>query len=126
MGQIFDSSLIPILTLLLQGLWAWALYTLKSHFVSKKELKEKEKSNDERFTKVENDIGDLNNRVELMENSIKNLPSEKSLTNLSLEMESVRGDLKGFGEKLNSTTDAIRQTNSQVGLIYQYLLDGKK
>lgn len=126
MGQIFDSSLIPILTLLLQGLWAWALYTLKSHFVSKKELKEKEKSNDERFTKVENDIGDLNNRVELMENSIKNLPSEKSLTNLSLEMESVRGDLKGFGEKLNSTTDAIRQTNSQVGLMYQYLLDGKK
>ncbi|KAF1073227.1 DUF2730 family protein [Halodesulfovibrio aestuarii] len=99
----FDTilRLIPLALCIVQGLFAWGLWSLSKRFVSTEECKKCRKH-------LEGAVMEMQSRQTAVESSIRELPSKTELHDLALTMKDLQGDLKGMQaavEKLETMTN---------------------
>ncbi|AVQ86200.1 DUF2730 domain-containing protein [Plesiomonas shigelloides] len=67
---------------------------------------------------IETSMDELNSRVDSLENHINTLPTQQEFSHLSMQMESVRGDMKAL-------TAQLKQTNHLNNLLLEQRLNEK-
>lgn len=102
--------LIPVALVLVQGLFAWGVWSLTKRFVTNEDCKKCRK-------KLEGDVAAMQTRQTAIESSIRELPSKTELHELALTMKDLHGELKA----MQASVETLKtMTNRQE----EFLLNG--
>ena len=102
--------LIPVVLMVIQGLFAWAVWSLTKRFVTSDACEECRK-------KIGHEVAAMQSRQTSIESSIRELPSKTELHELALTMKDLQGELKG----MQASVETLKtMTNRQE----EYLLNG--
>ncbi len=98
--NITNIQLTPIFILVIQGLLAWALWSIRKAFVHVEHFADYLEQNSCQFQEVNSKAASLENRLSNLEERITLLPDAKTLGDLAKGVESLRGDLKAIDMRI--------------------------
>ena len=99
----FDTvlRLIPLALCIVQGLFAWVVWSLRKRFVTAEDCATCR-------NKTENKVGKIESRLAETESALRDMPSKAEFHELALTMKELQGDLKAMRasvETLNTMTN---------------------
>ena len=134
-SQLLADNAFSIAIIVLQGIFGWAVWTAKKHFVSKEEYAT-ERAEDAaklagnkgegvaQIAALASVVKSTEHSVDILTREMKSVPSAESVHKIALLMEEMRGDLKALRSDIigyKSTHDAsLRAVEKQLGLVMQH------
>lgn len=109
-----------------QGLWGWALWSLRKQFVSVETHAACQDKRGKLIEEAEGGIAALEHRLEIMERDVKALPTVQGINDLNVALERLRGEMQGFRAEMKGQRDFMQRTERQISLLIENELKGTR
>ena len=127
METFLTDNWLSVAILCIQGVWSWVLWSMRKQFVSAETYDEARKQHGERMGVVENDVSVLVHRMDMVEREVRALPAiEKSMNDLGISVERVRGELAGLRAETTGVKDGMKGVERQLSLLMENELRGTR
>jgi len=111
--------LLPVIVLIVQGVLAWLLWSIRSSLVTKAECQVCRKA-------IEGDLAGLAKDAAVADARRDALPTAKDLAVFSAALEGVRGDLRALWEKVEGQGELLKRIEKPVQMLMDYHLEKSK
>jgi len=106
----------PVASLLITGLAAWLLWSIRKHFVTRQEFKDT-------LEALQGDGQDRSERIAALENRIAHVPSQDDVHDLRLCITRLEGSMDTLGKRLDGTERLLERFESVVNRQEDYLMN---
>ncbi len=128
-------KILPFVVLLVQGLFAWVLWSLRRNFVScdacaaaraenDKHQAEHRAEYDKRQAEYDKQLGCMAVEGKELRASLDSLPKAKDMHELGREVEAVRGGLEAVRESIKSLGISIDRLDKPIQLLLEHHING--
>ncbi|MDR1359477.1 MAG: DUF2730 domain-containing protein [Deltaproteobacteria bacterium] len=127
MEQFFLDNWLSVAVLAFQGLWGWLLWSLRKQFVSAEAHEEARRQHAGRMDGIEDEVGNLSRRVDLVERDAQSLPAlAQGMNDLGICLERLRGEVMGLRAEMAGQKDAMKAIERQMALLMENELRGAR
>ena len=126
MEDFIRENWLTLAVLIAQGLWGWALWSLRKQFVTVETHAACQDKRGKLIDEAGDGIAALEHQVEIMERDVKALPTVQGINTLSVELERLRGEMQGFRAEMAGQRDFMQRTERQITLLIENELKGAR
>lgn len=122
-GEFFDwlNKYWPLIGFLLQGAFAWLLWSMRKVFATKEELATLGKKVDKVAAAQTVTAGELVG----LSKELKNLPTAAAVSDIKLSIAAIEGDYKAISTNVDNMDRHITSIGKSVDRIEDWLMNGK-
>lgn len=105
----------PVFSIIATLACGWCLYQLSRRFVSKGEHE---------VVKAEQEI--ISERLDVLERRMETVPDGKTLHNIQLSLEELRGDMKAIGAHMDGVETSVAGLKNEISMLVQHHLENSR
>jgi hypothetical protein len=118
------SKALPIVVLVVQGLLAWVIWSLRRNFVTCETCQVIRAKCEKRHTEYDNRLGCIAAEGKELRASLDSLPKARDVHDLGREVEGVRGGLEAVRESIKSLGISIDRLDKPIQLLLEHHING--
>ena len=105
-------------------LWGW--WSLKRLFVTREDFSNTQAQTDARFKLIEAKQAQRDNDMAAIRDTVENLPSQKTIFDISLKLAEIQGEMSRTCEELRGLREIVVRVENQTDLLYRKGLESEK
>ncbi len=105
-------------------IWGW--WSLKRLFVTREDFSNTQAETDARFKLIEAKQAQRDNDMAAIRDTVENLPSQKTIFDISLKLAEIQGEMSRTCEELRGLREIVVRVENQTDLLYRKGLESEK
>jgi predicted nucleic acid-binding Zn-ribbon protein len=115
---------LPVVVLLVQGLFAWVLWSLRRNFMSCDACQTARAAYEKRQDEHDKQLASMAAEGKELRVSLDSLPTARDVHELGREVEAVRGGLEAMRESIKSLGISIDRLDKPIQLLLEHHING--